>query len=99
MEDETFSIQLKIADRHFTYTCKRKDEQNVRKAASNVTEKYIKYSSYYAGAGYSMIDLLEMVALHFSMEARENVQREDLTPFIDKIEQLNAELERYIQTL
>ena len=101
MEDEYFPnpIQLKIVDRHFPYSCKRKDEQNLRKAATNVTEKYMAYSSSYSGAGLPMADLLKLVAFHFSLQLLEGTQQEDMTPFVDKIEQLNAELGQYIQTL
>ena len=101
MEDEYFSnpIQLKIVDRYFPYSCKRKDEQNIRKAATKVTEKYMSYSSHYSGAGFSMADLLKLVAFHFSLELMEDTQREDMTPFVNKIKQLDVELERYIQVL
>jgi cell division protein ZapA len=101
MEDEFFPnpIQLKIVDKHFPYFCKRKDEQNLRKAATNVTDKYMAYSSYYSGAELPMVDLLKLVAFHFSLDLLTNRQREDLKPFTEKIEQLNAELEQYIQAL
>ncbi|MDR1527043.1 MAG: cell division protein ZapA [Dysgonamonadaceae bacterium] len=99
MEEEYFPnpIQLKIVDKHFPYSCKRKEEQTLRKAATNVTDKYMAYSSYYSGSGFPMVDLLKLVAFHFSLELQEDKQREDMTPFIDKIEQLNAELEQYVQ--
>ena len=101
MENEYFPnpIQLKIVDKHFPYSCKRKDEKNLRKAATNVTDKYMDYSSHYSGAGLPMADLLKLVAFHFSLELLENKHQEDMTPFIGKIEQLNAELEQYIQAL
>ena len=101
MEDEYFPnpIQLKIVDKHFPYFCKRKDEQNLRKAATNVTDKYMAYSSYYSNAGLSMADLLKLVSFHFSLDLLGNRQREDLMPIVNKIEQLNAELEQYIQAL
>ena len=101
MEDEYFPnpIQLKIVDKHFPYSCKRKDEKNLRKAATNVTDKYLAYSSYYSGAKIPMDDLLKLVAFHFSLKLQENKQREDMAPFIGKIKQLNAELEQYIQAL
>ena len=101
MENEYFPnpIQLKIVDKHFPYSCKRKDEQNLRKAASNVTDKYMAYSSQYSGAGLLMADLLKLVAFHFSLELLGKTQQEDMKPFVDKIEQLNAELGQYIQAL
>ena len=101
MADEYFPnpIQLKIVDKHFPYSCKRKDERNLRKAATNVTDKYMAYSSYYSGAGLPMVDLLKLVAFHFSLGLLEDTQREDMLPFVNKIEQLNAELEQYIQAL
>jgi cell division protein ZapA len=98
MDQEYFSIQLKIVDKHFPYTCKRKDEQILRKAATNVTNKYMAYSSEYSGAEFSMMDLLKLVAFHFSLESLEDIQREDMTPFVRKIEQLNTDLERYLQS-
>jgi cell division protein ZapA len=100
MEEEYFPnpIQLKIVDRHFPYSCKRKEEQNLRKAATNVTDKYLNYRSYYSSAHFSIMDVLKMVAFHFSLELLEDTQREDMTPFADKIEQLNAELDRYLQS-
>jgi cell division protein ZapA len=99
MNDEYFPnpIQLKIVDKYFPYSCRRKDEQRVRNAATNVTQKYMDYRSYYSGIQSSMVDLLKLVAFHFSLELTEDRQREDLTPFIRKIEQLNAELEQYIR--
>jgi cell division protein ZapA len=99
MEDGIFSIQLKIVDTYFAYTCKRKEEQNARKAATNVTNKYMAYSSHYLDSKYSMMDVLKLVAFHFSMELLEDTQREDMTPFVAKIEQLNNELEQYIEAL
>jgi len=97
--DENFSIQLKIVDRHFPYSCKRKDEQILRKAATGVTNKYMAYSSYYSGPNFPMVDVLKLVAFHFSLELQENKQQADMVPVIGKIEQLNTELERYIQAL
>lgn len=100
MEEEEYfpnPIQLKIVDRHFPYSCKRKEEQNLRKAATNVTDKYMAYSSYYSGSDFPMVDLLKLVAFHFSLELQKDKQQEDMTPFIEKIEQLNAELEQYMQ--
>ena len=99
--EEYFSnpIQLKIVDKHFPYACKRKDEQKLRKAATHVTDKYMAYSSHYSGSRLPMVDLLKLVAFHFSLALQEDTQREDMMPFIGKIEQLNVELEQYIQAL
>ena len=100
MEGEYFSkpMQLKIVDKHFPYSGKRKDEQNLRKAATYVTTKYQAYRSYYSGARLPMDVLLRLVAFHLSLELLENTQREDVNPFINEIEQLSVELEQYIQS-
>jgi cell division protein ZapA len=101
MEEEYFSrpIQLKIVDKHFPYLCKRKEEQNLRKAATNVTEKHKAYRLHYSDATFEEGDLLRLVAFHFSLELLEDRQLEDMTPFVGKIEQLNAELEEFIRSL
>jgi hypothetical protein len=99
MENEYFlgPLHFEIVDKYFPYySCKREAEQNMRIAAKNVTAKYLDYSSYYNGK-YSAPDLLKLVAFHFSLELLEDKQLEDMTPFVGKIKQLNADLDQYLQ--
>ncbi|MDR2844193.1 MAG: cell division protein ZapA [Candidatus Symbiothrix sp.] len=98
MDEDFFKIQLKLVDKHFPYTCKRSEEANLRKAATNLTDKYMEYSSYYSQADFEQKDLLKLVGFHFSLELLEDNQKEDMSPLVNKIEQLNKELEIYLQS-
>jgi cell division protein ZapA len=99
MDKDFFRITLKILDKHYPYSCKeRSDEGILRKAATNLTEKYLQYSSYYSNANFERNDLLALVGFHFSFEVLENEKKKDATPLFDKIEQLNKELDEFIRS-
>ncbi|MDR0799214.1 MAG: cell division protein ZapA [Dysgonamonadaceae bacterium] len=96
MNDE-FQIQLKIADKYYPYNCLRSQEGIVRKAASNINTKLVKYSSAYSNANFDLKDLLALVAFHVSMENLTTQNNEDIAPLFDKIGQLNNELGAYLE--
>ena len=97
--DENFKIQLKLGSKYYPYMCeKRSDEGMVRKAATNLSNKIIQYTSYYSKAQFDVNDILTLVGFHFSLEVLENEKREDVSPLFNKIEQLNKELEEYIKS-
>ncbi|MDR0505886.1 MAG: cell division protein ZapA [Dysgonamonadaceae bacterium] len=91
-----FQIQLKIADKYYPMICKRSEEEIIRKAASNVNNKLLKYSSAYSNAKFEIKDLLAMVAFHYSKDNLLVQKNEDMSPLFDKIKQLNKELEDYL---
>jgi cell division protein ZapA len=95
MSDE-FQIQLKIADKYYPLNCRRSEEGIIRKAASNVNDKLLKYSTAYSKANFEMKDLLALVAFHISLENLTVKKNEDLFPLFDKLDQLNKELEEYL---
>jgi cell division protein ZapA len=97
MDEDFFKIQLKIVDKYYPYSCKRSEEGKVRKAATNLTEKYLQYSSYYSKADFEKNDLLTLAGFHFSLIALENEKREDMSPVFNKIEQLSRTVEEYIR--
>lgn len=96
--DENFKIQLKIANKYYPYICKRSEEGKLRKAATNLNDKILKYSSYYSQANFESNDLLALAGFHFSLETLEKGNREDMSPLFGKIEVLNKELEEYIKS-
>ncbi|MDR0864855.1 MAG: cell division protein ZapA [Candidatus Symbiothrix sp.] len=99
MEDENFKIQLRLADnKHYPYTCMRSEEGIVRKAATNLNDMFIKYSSYYSNAGFQLNDILTLLGFHFSLEVLENEKREDMSPMFEMLDQLNKEMEEYIKS-
>jgi cell division protein ZapA len=96
MPDE-FQIQLKIADKYYPLNCKRSEERIVRKAASNVNDRLLKYETDYKGTGFEpKEDLLALIAFHISLDNLTIKKNEDITPLFDKIGQLSKELEIYL---
>ena len=98
MDGNFFKIQLKLVDKYYPYKCKRTEEGTVRKAAKNLTEKYLRYSTHYSNANFERNDLLTLVGFHFSLATLVNEAKEDMSPMLNKIEQLNNELEQYLQS-
>lgn len=96
--DENFKIQLKLANKYYPYTCKRSDEGKLRKAATNLNNRILQYSSYYANANFELNDLVTLAGFQFSLEVLEKDRKEDMSPLFDKLEQLNKELESYINS-
>jgi cell division protein ZapA len=94
--NDKFKIQLKIADKYYPLSCKRSEEGVIRKAASAVNDKLLKYSSAYSKANFEMKDLLALVAYHISLENLTVQNKEDVSPLFNRIEQLNKELEEYL---
>jgi cell division protein ZapA len=95
--NDEFQIQLKIADKYYPLNCKRSEEWIIRKAASNINNKLIQYSSAYSKANFEIKDLLALVAFHVSLENLTTQKNEDVSPLWDRFEQLNKELETYLE--
>lgn len=93
---EEFKIQLKIADKYYPVTCKRSDEAIIRKAATNINNKILKWSTTYPAANLSLKDLLAMSALDISLDQTVYQKSEDLSPLFDRIGSLNEELKEYL---
>lgn len=97
--DDNFKIQLKLANKYYPYNCKRSEEGKIRRAATNLNNRILKYSSYYSNANFELSDLLTLAGFQFSLEVLEKEQKEDISPLFNKIEQLNKELEEYLNSL
>ncbi|MDR2622308.1 MAG: cell division protein ZapA [Dysgonamonadaceae bacterium] len=97
MPTEFFKIQLYVAEKHYPLNCKRVEEGIYRKAATNINEKIIKYSSAFPAAELGLRDLLAMAAIDISAENLKIKQIQDVSPVFDKIEALDKELEEYLK--
>lgn len=95
MSDE-FKIRLKIADKRYPVTCKREEEESIRKAATNINDKILKWSSSYPDVNLTIKDLLAMSALEISLDNVTFEKNEDVNPLFDRIKQLNEELKEYL---
>jgi cell division protein ZapA len=99
MPTDFFKIQLYVAEKHYPLTCKRIEEGIYRKAATNINEKIIKYSSTFSAAELGLKDLLAMAAIDISSENIRIKRKQDISPVLDKIEALNKELEEYLKAI
>ena len=97
MPTEFFTIQLYVAGKHYPLKCKRIEEGMCRKAATNVNEKMIKYSSLFSDEKLESKDFLAMAAVHISAENIKIKQKQDISPVFDKIRALDKELEEYLK--
>ena len=97
MPTDFFKIQLYVAEKHYPLTCRRVEEGIYRKAATNINEKIIRYSSKFPAAKLGLKDLLAMAAIDISAENLKIKQIQNISPVFDKIEALDKELEEYLK--
>ena len=96
--NDEFKIQLKVAGKNYPLYCKRSEEEIFRKAARLINDKIIKYSNAFADAKLEMRDLLVMASLQSFADNVRKGKAEDVSPLMDKIEDLNKELEEYLRS-
>lgn len=95
--DEQFVINIDIAGKKYSLTIMRREEELMRKAASQLNDKILQYRKHFSKEEVDTRDLLAMVAFHLSKDNLQLESRNDTTPFTDKIQQLTTELERYLK--
>ncbi|SEG04342.1 cell division protein ZapA [Parabacteroides chinchillae] len=92
--DDPLGIHLNIAGKSYPLTIERKDEEIYRKAEVRVREVV---SLYHSRFGSDMKDLLAMAAVHLALQNLQLRDKNDTSPFTEKIQQLTAELESYLK--
>ena len=90
MEDK-LSIRINIADRFYPLKIDRKDEEKIRKAARTINEKVLQYKQKYTDKDTQ--DFLAMAALQFVIKVLESEDDPTDSRLLDKISELNRELE------
>jgi cell division protein ZapA (FtsZ GTPase activity inhibitor) len=97
--DDTFTINLYIADKHYPLRIKRSEEELVRKAAKLINDKIALYRSHFNmdDSDLELKDLLAMAACQVAIQALKAEERTDNSPIIESITQLNKELEAFLQ--
>ncbi len=98
MNDE-FIIQLRIAGKTYPLHCPRTkvDEAFARKAAEQINEQMAVYQKAFA-ENLDAKDLLAMVALQLSLADVKKVEDQNVSPVFDKLQELNQELEQYLNS-
>ncbi|MCC8143474.1 MAG: cell division protein ZapA [Tannerellaceae bacterium] len=94
--NDKFLIHVEIADKTYGLWIDRSEEELARKAAKQIKNKINQYDERFASADLDMRDLLAMVALQLSMHNLQLEDRNDTTPFTDKIFQLTNQIEDYL---
>jgi cell division protein ZapA len=92
---EPFLINLDVDGRKYPLTIEREDEELVRAAAKQIQLKLNQYRQHYF-INDIVTKSLDMVAIQLSISELRLTKMKDTTPFVDKIQQLNEELERYL---
>jgi len=95
--DEKLSIRVNVADRHYPLKIDRNDEEKIRKAAKLINEKILLYKSRYNDKDTQ--DFLAMAALQFVTKIIEIEDQNQLGPLVSEMNDLNRELDDYINTL
>ena len=93
MED-TLNIRVNIVDRYYPLTIRRKDEERIRKAARMINDAILQYKQKYSEKDNQ--DFLSMAALHYVTGYLELQEKNDVTPLVEKIRDVDAELTDFI---
>ena len=88
-------MSLQIADSNYPLTINRQEEEMVREAAKQVNIRLNAYREYYKNLEPEKI--IAMVAYQFSLEKLQLMQRNDTTPYTEKVKELTELLEDYFQ--
>jgi len=92
--DEKLSIRINIADRYYPLKIDRNDEERIRKAARQINEKVIQYKQRYSDKDTQ--DFLAMAALQFVLKNIDSEGKSDISPVLEKIREINHELDSVI---
>ena len=93
--NDKIKINLQIADSSYPLTINRQEEEMVREAAKQVNIRLNAYREYYKNLEPEKI--IAMVAYQFSLEKLQLMQRNDTTPYTEKVKELTELLEDYFQ--
>ncbi|QZT36862.1 cell division protein ZapA [Halosquirtibacter xylanolyticus] len=91
MEDK-LSISVNIAERRFPLRIERSEEEKIRMATKLINEKVLQYKQRF---GKDDFDSLAMTSLQYVVEMLLLKDQQDLSPFVEKIEDLNDQLESF----
>ena len=97
MQSDNFKIQLRVADKQYPLICKRDDEKIFRLAANLINDKLLQYGNKYQGAPVDKKDLTIMVACDIAASHMRLLDQQNETPAYNRIKELNAELEQFIE--
>jgi cell division protein ZapA (FtsZ GTPase activity inhibitor) len=92
--EEKLSIKVNVVDRYYPLKIERKDEEKIRKAARLINERVQQYKQRYSDKDTQ--DFLAMAALQFVIKSIENEEQLNDATFIDRLQEVNSEIENYL---
>ena len=93
--DDKFLIHVEIAGKSYGIRIDRSEEQEARKAVKQIRMKMDQYRKKYSEVDVK--DLLAMVAFQLSVENVKLEEKNDTSPFTEKIQELTDELESFLK--
>ena len=95
--NDKIKINLQIADSNYPLTINREEEQTVREAAKQVNIRLNKYREKWGHLNLEPEKIIVMVAYQFSLEKLQLMQRNDTSPYVEKVKELTELLEDYFK--
>ena len=93
--DDKFHIHVEIAGKSYGIRINRSEEQVAREAVRQIRKKMDQYRKKYSDVDVK--DLLAMVTFQLSVENLKLEDKNDTSPFTEKIQELTDELESYLK--
>ncbi len=94
MEDDKLTINLNIVDRSYPLKIDRIEEENIRKAAKLINDRVFQYKQKYADKDTQ--DFLSMTTLQVVVKMNELEKNSDVSTILDELNNLNSDLETYL---
>ena len=91
--DDEFLINILVAGKRYSIMIRRDEEEMFRKAAKWIDKKVMAYQGKYE-TPLEKQDILALIAL---VEQLEMEEKNDMSPFEEKIQELDNELEKYLK--
>ena len=93
--DDNFLIHVEIAGKSYGIRINRSEEQVAREAVRQIRKKMDQYRKKYSDVDVK--DLLAMVTFQLSVENLKLEDKNDTSPFTEKIQELTDELESFLK--
>ena len=91
--DDKFLIHVEIAEKTYGLWIDRSQEKLARDAAKQIRNKIVQYRQNFTKSEVDGKDLLAMVALQLSMLNLQLEDKNDTSPFTEKMQQLGGEID------
>ncbi len=96
--DDHIRINVQIAEKNYPIWINREDEALAREAGKQIQNLVLKYRQQYSSGKISSWDALAMATFQISVENLKLQDRNDTSPYTEKIQELTGEIKRYLES-